>query len=63
MTCQKCKTEIGKYSQSQDGRWWIALDTVAIYSAHGICANCGEEWHYASTDKQLEELIKKCVAK
>ena len=57
--CQKCGVVIGQYIMMGDGRTCVHLGSVVVYSAHGVCQNCGAEWHWCWTDKTLEKLTKR----
>ncbi len=59
--CLNCGAPLGRYCQVGE-RVWIQIDQVRLYAAHGICAQCGEEWHWVSTEKRLEQMIARAQA-
>lgn len=58
MVCQRCKTELGKVVVI-DGIEFLLLDGVLCRQAHGICDNCGLEFHWSVPDRELAELAEK----
>jgi hypothetical protein len=55
VTC-KCGLPIGIYVL-REGKIWLRVGTLEVYAAHGVCAVCGEQFHWASSDKRLDDLI------
>jgi hypothetical protein len=61
VNCQSCDRLIGKYIE-HEGQVWIQIGNVELYSAHGICS-CGAEYHFWSSEKQLEKLLYRLTGK
>lgn len=60
--CPVCGAYIGHYVERWNGgaeRWetWLAVGGAVVRSAHGVCANCGAEWHWSASSRRLERLI------
>lgn len=51
--CQKCGRELG---QLLDGGLRLT-GGVVIHECHGICANCGEEFHYSTKTAILRKIL------
>jgi len=54
--CQHCGEIIGCYEPMPD-QVWIRLGGAVLYSAHGVCNSCGEEWHWSYSEKSINVLI------
>jgi ribosomal protein L37E len=53
IACKRCGHEIGKII---DNTLWL-VSGLLLSEAHGICAQCGESFHYTVTERQLKQLI------
>lgn len=51
--CQKCGHVLG---QVLDGGLRLT-GGVVIHECHGICANCGEEFHYSTKTQILKNIL------
>ena len=57
--CGQCHGLIGYYV-TVGNQTWLQVAGLKLQSAHGICARCGEPYHFAATDKMLDELLGRC---
>ena len=60
--CPVCGAYIGHYVErwnDEAARWetWLAVGGAIERSAHGVCANCGAEWHWSASSRRLERLL------
>jgi len=53
IACKRCGHEIGKII---DNTLWL-VSGLLLSEAHGVCAQCGEAFHYTVTERQLKLLI------
>ncbi len=54
IACKRCGHEIGKII---DNTLWL-VSGLLLSEAHGVCAQCGEAFHYTVTERQLKALIE-----
>lgn len=55
--CPICGAEIGYYQEIGERRVALRVGNLVLTRADGNCAECGQEWHYSASEKQLERLI------
>ena len=53
IACKRCGHVLGKIV---DNTLWL-VSGLMLSEAHGICAQCGEAFHYTVTERQLKQLI------
>ena len=58
--CGHCHAAIGFEVKSQ-GRYYLKMDTLIVQAVTGICNKCGAPYYFRSTDKQLDDLVKRVV--
>ncbi len=56
----KCNALIG-YVEIIEGLEWLKMNGVIVRIMHGVCSSCGEEFHWSTSDRILERLIKRVV--
>lgn len=59
--CSTCGRIIGQYQQVGK-QVCLNIGGLIVNSAHGTCL-CGAEFHWRSSDKLLENLIRRCKEK
>ncbi len=57
----QCNQLIGEYVQVRN-EIWLLIGGVKLFAAHGICANCGKEYHFYASEKKLEKIIARLKA-
>lgn len=57
--CQSCGRMIGMYRNDIDNIV-LEIGIVQLISAHGHC-DCGAEWHWTRSEKQLEVLLERVL--
>ena len=58
--CSHCGATVGRYVAVNTGgrkQIWIEIGGVRLSNAHGQCAVCGHEWHFAPSRKPADELL------
>jgi len=57
--CPNCHTLIGFYVRVEK-RVWLQVGALQMHKLHGRCCACHTEFHYCASDKELEDLLKRC---
>jgi len=57
--CSGCGASLGHYAVGPDGRAWLRVGALLLYSGHGVCGACGLAWHWNVGDRELELLLSR----
>lgn len=57
LDCSKCGTQIGNYVSIKD-REYLHVGGLLCREAHGVCIQCGKEFHWSVPDRILGKIIK-----
>ncbi len=60
--CQKCGREVGRIVEI-DGMDWLNVNGIAVNYMKGVCIDCGQEFHWSLSERQLARLIKSVKAR
>ncbi len=60
VTCKKCGAMIG-HLEDVSGQQWLKVNGVIVRSMHGVCALCGDEFHWSLSDRMLSELVNRVM--
>lgn len=53
IACKRCGQVLGNIV---DNTLWL-VSGLLLSEAHGVCAHCGESFHYSVTERQLKQLL------
>ena len=62
INCAGCQVNIGM-DTVVNGKHYARLGPILAHSIHGVCVHCGFPYHWASTDRQLDDLIQRVIVK
>jgi len=56
LDCSRCGNEIGKYVKVE-GQEFLQVGGILSREAHGVCIQCGREFHWSVPDRKLGKLF------
>lgn len=58
LDCSKCGNEIGQYVVI-DGEEFLHIGGILSTGAHGVCVQCGKEFHWSQKGRRVSQLFSK----
>ncbi len=58
--CPGCAREVG-LTVDIDGLPWLNVNGIAVRAMHGVCLQCGQEFHWSISEQALAALISKVL--
>jgi hypothetical protein len=61
VVCGNCMSKIGVYQHGPDNRIWLRLENGLLVRDMSAVCSCGAPWFWHSSDKALEDLVRKSI--
>lgn len=55
--CKGCQKPVGELVQMR-GQEWLQVNGLVVRSLHGVCRECGAEFHWSVSDRALAKIVQ-----
>lgn len=56
-----CGAVVGKIISIKGQPWLMLGDAIIVRTAFGVCARCGEQFHYSVADRVLSTMVREIL--
>lgn len=57
VTCSGCRRQVGALAEIR-GQDWLQVNGLIVRSLHGVCRDCGAEFHWSVSDRALAKIVQ-----